>query len=339
MIEIWYPAETAKGYPRARFRDGRTTGFNESSLSLVKTRSFVSAPIATSRPTYPVLLFSGPVNRFQNTFEVEEMASNGFIVIGIDHPYDSDLVIFPDGRRVYRNDQTGYLDYTSEAAYQRSKKLVARRLAVRVADAQFVLDQLENWNDRDRSSRFFGRMDMRHIGVFGHSFGGAEAAELCRLDLRVGAGVNMDGTIFGTAKAEGIPKPYLVMFEGTGRPTQVELETGSEMARQQARDDEQDYEDVELTLSRYGGYFLQIPGVSHMDFTDNTLVSQLKARSGSGTLNVRRVHEMINRVTLEFFRRELLRDRSASVEAAVHNYPETVLTDKTPSVDRNKQWE
>ena len=44
----------------------------------------------------------------------------------------------------------------------------------------------------------------------------------------------------------------------------------------------------------------------------------------------RRAHEMLNRVTVAFFKRELLNDRSASVEAALHDYHEAFLRRQSP---------
>jgi pimeloyl-ACP methyl ester carboxylesterase len=329
MIEVWYPAETTHGFRRARYRDGRESDYKDSSLALVNTRSFLEAPLAKRTPHYPVLLFTGPFNRFQNTFETEEMASHGFIVVGIDHPYDSDLVVFPDGRRISAGHEAGYLDLTSDDALARSRVMVERRLAVRVADTEYVLDQLKLWNESDRN-RFFGRLDMSHIGMMGHSFGGAVTAEVCRADPRVRAGLNMDGTLFGTAKREGVPKPFFFMFDPTPRPDAAELESPNGITRRGTRELQGDYDDLDRSLGRYGGYFLQVPGLEHMNFSDYALYSQLKAWTGAGTIGIRRAHEMLNRVTLAFFRRELLHDRSASVEAILRDYPEAALRRQSP---------
>jgi hypothetical protein len=235
-IQVWYPAGKTGGFRRERYRDGRRSDYEDSALALVETRSFVDAPIANAKPTYPLLLFTGPSNRFQNTFETEEMASQGFIVVAIDHPYDSDLVVFPDGRRVTASKEACLLDFASDEALAISRPKVERRLAVRVADTRFVLDQLELWNGSDRTSRFFGRIDLNHIGMLGHSFGGAATAEVCRIDPRVRAGVNMDGSMFGTSKINGVPKPFFFMFDASERPTKAELESPDSRARREARE-------------------------------------------------------------------------------------------------------
>lgn len=324
MVEVWYPAEQTRGFRQARYRDGRRTNYQDSSLALVETRSFFDAPLAKARAAYPAVLFSGPFNRFQNTFETEELASQGFIVIGIDHPYDSDLVVFPDGRRVFAGEGSVLLVFTSEAALAVSRKAVERRLAVRVADVRFVLDQLQRWNNSE-ASKLHGHIDLARIGIIGHSFGGAVAAEICRTDRRVRAGVNMDGSMFGTAKVEGVPTPFFFMFDATPRPSKTELEAPNEKTRLEARELKGDYDDIDRSMSRYGGYFFQVPGLEHLNYSDYSLYSQLKAWSGAGAIGVRRAHVMINRVTLAFFRRELLGDHTASVEASLRDFPEAVL--------------
>src|SRR5205823_4443949 len=47
------------------------------------------------------------------------------------------------------------------------------------------------------------------VGVFGHSFGGATAAEACRLDRRCKAGADLDGTPYGPVARAGLPQPFL----------------------------------------------------------------------------------------------------------------------------------
>ncbi|WP_053375952.1 hypothetical protein [Paenibacillus sp. FJAT-27812] len=39
-------------------------------------------------------------NRNQNMFQAEELASLGYIVVGIDYTYNAGATIFPDGRTV-----------------------------------------------------------------------------------------------------------------------------------------------------------------------------------------------------------------------------------------------
>jgi predicted dienelactone hydrolase len=55
--------------------------------------------VSPEKSNYPVLIFSHGLTGFrnQNTFEVEELASHGYIIVGIDHTYDAAATIFTDG--------------------------------------------------------------------------------------------------------------------------------------------------------------------------------------------------------------------------------------------------
>ncbi|GLV96828.1 hypothetical protein [Streptomyces lavendulae] len=74
-------------------------------------------------------------------------------------------------------------------------------------DVTFLLDRLTG----DRPARRHSRLtDARHIGMAGHSIGGASAATAA--DPRVAAGVNMDGTFFAPLPEAGLGgRPFLLL--------------------------------------------------------------------------------------------------------------------------------
>jgi hypothetical protein len=63
-------------------------------------------------------------------------------------------------------------------------------------DLRFVLDQIERLN-RDPNSIFDHQLDLKKIGAFGHSFGGAAAILAALQDTRILAVLNLDGSPFG----------------------------------------------------------------------------------------------------------------------------------------------
>lgn len=79
-------------------------------------------------------------------------------------------------------------------------------------DVSFVLDQL-------RSPLVISRLipgqtsglDTSKVGIYGHSLGGATAAEAILSDSRLMGGVNLDGTFFGSAIDRGLDKPFMIM--------------------------------------------------------------------------------------------------------------------------------
>jgi len=46
------------------------------------------------------------------------------------------------------------------------------------------VNQLENLNAAEPSGKFTGRLDLQRLGMFGHSFGGAQALQFCHDDAR-----------------------------------------------------------------------------------------------------------------------------------------------------------
>lgn len=89
-------------------------------------------------------------------------------------------------------------------------------IRVWVADTQFLLDQVARLNARDPSDRFTGRIDLSSVGIAGHSFGGATAAQFCHDDNRCRAGIDMDGALHGSVVQEGIGQPFLFLLSDHG---------------------------------------------------------------------------------------------------------------------------
>jgi dienelactone hydrolase len=135
----------------------------------------------------PVVLFSpgGNTTRFYYSALASEIASRGYSVITIDHPFETDIVEFTDGTIAYGGHYSARKNITfAETA-----------ISVRAADMSFVLDTLGLKNrKKDRA------------GVFGHSFGGAASAEAMRLDPRFRGGVNLDGLLYGEVVKAGFGK-------------------------------------------------------------------------------------------------------------------------------------
>jgi dienelactone hydrolase len=50
-----------------------------------------------------------------------------------------------------------------------------------------------------------------HIGMFGHSAGGATAAAAMHVDARISAGINMDGALLTPAATAGSDRPFLLI--------------------------------------------------------------------------------------------------------------------------------
>jgi len=77
------------------------------------------------------------------TVLAENLASHGYIVVGINPTYTSNLIAFPDGRITHRSPQGTIPDSAGSAA---ADQIGNRILEVWTQDVVFVMDQLETLN-------------------------------------------------------------------------------------------------------------------------------------------------------------------------------------------------
>ena len=166
---------------------------------LVLTDAYENAPIVSVDERYPILVFShgnGSLLPLYSALLVE-IASHGYIVVGIQHTYNAPITVFADGRVVAANPQA----ISGEAVQYWAE------------DTGFVIDQLEVLNIG--VDQFAGRLDLSRLGVFGHSFGGATAAEFCLTDVRCAVGANLDGSYTGAVVEAGVTRPFMQVFSET----------------------------------------------------------------------------------------------------------------------------
>lgn len=176
---------------------------NNTFSSLQLTNCKVRDDHSLKNKKFPVVLFSPGLGNSRLIYNAmaQEMASKGNIVVSIDHPYDADIVEFPDGSTVL-------------AANISTDAQIGAAVDVRVQDISFVLDQLRS---TELSKQLLGgniRIDQKKYAAYGHSLGGASAVEAASNDDRLTAGINLDGTLFGSVVSCGATAPLLIMSHG-----------------------------------------------------------------------------------------------------------------------------
>ena len=77
------------------------------------------------------------------------------------------------------------------------EEMLSKNMEKWVGDIQFVLNELEKITKNDPHNLLTSKFDLSRIGIFGHSFGGAAAAQMCRRDKRCKAGIVIDGALRG----------------------------------------------------------------------------------------------------------------------------------------------
>lgn len=299
MIQIWYPAAPSR-MPYAPYRRRAETSLLSSYQSVIPTHSRLDAPVAaSSNGRFPVLLFNPAWNgrRTQNTYLVEDLASHGYVVIGIDHTGNSGPIAFPDGR-VFQEPYIQQMDFklnTLEEIEAEGEREVNRQ----TRDNIFVLDQLEKMN-ADPASPFYQRLDTNRAGALGHSFGGAVAALASLEDPRIRSAVDLDGSLWGRVQRDGIPKPFMFITEDAAPYPQQLVEESNEARIDEALD-KSDFATVHI----YGVFHVGIHGSTHTSFTDHSLLSPFKRWSGAGTVPAGREYAIIREYTLAFFDKTL----------------------------------
>ncbi|MBM3886626.1 hypothetical protein FJ364_01735, partial [Candidatus Dependentiae bacterium] len=160
-------------------------------LDKLKTHSYKDAPLSRSDEQYPLIIFEhglGSTPDFYTNLIEHLVARGGFIVAAISHAYASRNVILPDGKILKSALWWDGMRYPRKAVMREIEQQLW------MEDVLFLLDQLFT---KKLQSPVITAIDVERIGIIGHSFGGSTAAQLCRLDNRIKAGVNMDGGLNG----------------------------------------------------------------------------------------------------------------------------------------------
>ena len=193
MAQAWYPTETP-GPPVPYFEaQGRLPAFVDpypawfyGDFDEVDTHASASPPVSAERPTWPVLVFlpgwGSPREEYSGL--CADLASRGYVVVALSHPYESAVSVLADGRVVG----------TAVAASVLGANM-ADMTPIRAADSHFVLDQLGRLSEVEPASPLVGHLDVQHTGIVGHSMGGAAAAQAVAEEPRFLVGVNLDGVL------------------------------------------------------------------------------------------------------------------------------------------------
>ena len=96
-----------------------------------------------------------------------------------------------------------------------------------------------------------GRLDLDRIGVVGYSLGGAIAMQLCWLDDRLRAAVNIDGWLFDAAPGGWIEQPFMFISDDSPAATPADLSSPNPARRYQAILDDTDDRRVSSELAKH----------------------------------------------------------------------------------------
>jgi hypothetical protein len=206
-VEVWYPTDPcAPGDPAPYLDDVEGAGSPPDGWKSVRTHSVSKAAFAKDAGARPLLLFSPAYSALPRTYTAffEELVSRGYVIAAISHTLWTALTVFADGTTIkgIMNPSTLNSIFGTGSA----------QAAVWLADARFVLGEMTKANASDPLDELQGHLDLRRVGMFGHSFGGSTAIGLAATDARAKAAVNLDGSIFGAGSAYAGATPILLFM-------------------------------------------------------------------------------------------------------------------------------
>lgn len=312
IVQAWYPADTGSGGDPLPYIDGLgrlpprislIPAFVMEHYGRIDTHARANATVSTERQVWPVVLL-GPgygAPRAIYTGLATGLASRGYVVLALDHPYESAVTELADGTIATTIERR--LD--NDPGMQR---FMRGRLDLRVADMRFVMDQLDRADAM--GPRLAGRLDLSRIVATGHSLGGAAAALAMDVDNRIIAAANIDGTFYGDIPGEPVRRPFLLLDSDHS-------ETGHSA---------ENIANNRKLLDHFGpgSYRYEIARANHFGFTDAPLFLAPPARLaasillGGGRGPVETQHATVD--MLDAFLSTLLKGEPTSIAATATNY-------------------
>jgi len=283
IAEVWYPATPGTGQPATYYpelartaeeaiRSGGLSRLEAWGLGQIHSHARIEANPAEIAAPLPVVLFSpgNGTNVELYAAHGEELASHGFVVLGVNHPYDVMAVRLMDDT---------VAGYTSTQPGEES----SLRVDERAADLRFVLDRMAEMA-RDGNA-LAGRLDLNRVAAMGHSRGGHTAARACASDARLRSGINLDGLHAGSpyatrAKEEPPLQPFL--YIGKARTIGARTE--------------------EIIAANPRGGLVSVPDATHADFSDG---GAFEPRLNPFSATSRRALDTARRAACEFLEAQL----------------------------------
>lgn len=209
---------------------------------------------------YPLILFSHGVgiSKFNYSFLMEDLASNGNIVIGIDHPYggftsfeNGDLATNKMDQELMKGEHSYYLEIIKQWTY----------------DTQFILNEVLSKNNA--FSLFINKDKIIHIG---HSLGGNTAIYSSYCDNRIKGAINLDGGLFDQEHPSAYTKNILIMRSqpdyseeeliAKDRDPKVWIQMGLDIDSSFAK---------AMSLAK-NAFEIKIKGAGHLSFSDTPFI-------------------------------------------------------------------
>jgi hypothetical protein len=271
-----------------------------------------------------------------STFQIEELVSHGYIVIAIDQPGAAASVIFPDGHQISGLSKAQMDPLSQQSASPLATAPLLNGQAFKegiipyfAQDVSFTLNQLSSINNTDPNNILTGKLDLQNAGIFGVSFGGIIAAEAALKDPRLKACLVMDVFMTADVVQKGLQQPSMWITRDADT-MRLEREKSGGWTEKDILQTQTTMRAVYNSLPG-DGYFVQVPGMFHIDFTDVTYVSPIFPKIGiSGPIGIQRAHDIINAYSVAFFEKHLKGTTTTLLKGPTKQYPEVLFETRLP---------
>jgi len=300
IIQVWYPSKPTQADEHAPWNsnaDMLAPAVSEylklpssflDHLALIEIPAYKDSKVPPTEQGFPVILFSHGWNGFdaQNTVQALQLASHGYVVVGMQHTYGAVITIFEDGT-IARNDPNALPIGAPDNEYNKAAQLLGDQWA---GDMSYALDFLNEQNN-DPDSPFYGSLDLSRVGVYGHSTGGGAAIQFCGTDSRCKAVLGEDPfmrPVSSEVLERGVSQPSFFVFSQVWADAKDSFNNRMFGAFNSN------------SPEKFGAIYIE--GTDHYDLTDLPLLSPLASQIGlKGPIKGKRIILILNDYLLSFF--------------------------------------
>jgi hypothetical protein len=245
-VRVWYPGNPPPGatpapygedeFIRSMVNEGVFDSTYLDEVALRPSASYRDVPFDSEGAPWPILIYSSSGVITANVFLCEELASHGYVVLAVGHPYWCEFYFDGGGDLFYLDKSNRHYTAMWEEENADSTKATKERITratdgprklslykklnqimpTEVADLllwQGDIDFLINkFIDLNKGKGLYrDQLDTERIGIMGYSKGGALAGQVCATSDRVRAGINFDGFMFGGVVDNDLAKPFMIL--------------------------------------------------------------------------------------------------------------------------------
>ncbi|HLW08203.1 MAG TPA: hypothetical protein VKY45_11640 [Marinilabiliaceae bacterium] len=339
-VKIWYPVRAEGEYEYEYFLNDyptkvvadifKSVGLDRDLVDIIKqtqTHSLSEDFELPSGQKFPVILFNPGFYFGMSDFYtaiIENLASHGYIVCCINHPYEQPFVE-SSGKDAYMKKKKAQLAYlplflmekfrnfkidtdeeieATTRLYLKKLKRFDKILRRWTADNDFFISYLEKVSNSPTSPSLFAGMNLDRMGVLGQSVGGSVSGQLCLQNSeRIKAGINLDCFQFGDMIDEPLQTPFMLM-QSEHYPLWI---LGNSVVY---RNHQSDF------------YRTTIKNARHFVFSDASFLDLISAEDKKkmiGNIEGNETVQLINNYILEFFNSYLLGESSILMDEEIDN--------------------